>query len=97
MSTVTIKIKRRASTGSAGAPSSLKSGELAFNENTGDKKLYYGYGDDGSGNATSVISVGGEGGYLTLDTAQAITGNKTFTGAVTLTGATVSLLSSQIT
>lgn len=97
MSTVTIKIKRRASTGSAGAPSSLKSGELAFNENTGDKKLYYGYGDDGSGNATSIISVGGEGGYLTLDTAQTITGNKTFTGAVTLTGATVSLLSSQIT
>ena len=97
MSTVTIKIKRRASTGSAGAPASLKSGELAFNENTGDKKLYYGYGDDGSGNATSIIGIAGEGGYLTLDTAQTITGNKTFTGAVTLTGATVSLLSSQIT
>ena len=60
MSTVTIKIKRRASSGSAGAPSSLKSGELAFNENTSDKKLYYGYGDDGNGNATSVISIAGE-------------------------------------
>jgi len=97
MSTVTIKIKRRASTGSAGAPASLKSGELAFNENTGDKKLYYGYGDDGSGSATSVISIGGEGAYLTLDTAQTITGNKTFTGAVVLTGATVSLNTSQLT
>ena len=60
MSTVTIKIKRRASSGNAGAPSSLKSGELAFNENTSDKKLYYGYGDDGSGNATSIISIAGE-------------------------------------
>lgn len=57
---VTIKIKRRASSGSAGSPSSLKSGELAFNENASDKKLYYGYGDDGSGNATSVISIAGE-------------------------------------
>tara|TARA_B100001939_G_scaffold62704_1_gene51716 strand:+ start:1311 stop:2558 length:1248 start_codon:yes stop_codon:yes gene_type:complete len=60
MSTVTIKIKRRASSGNAGAPSSLKSGELAFNENASDKKLYYGYGDDGNGNATSVISIAGE-------------------------------------
>lgn len=57
---VTIKIKRRASSGAAGSPSSLKSGELAFNENASDKKLYYGYGDDGSGNATSIISIGGE-------------------------------------
>jgi len=57
---VTIKIKRRASSGAAGSPSSLKSGELAFNENASDKKLYYGYGDDGNGNATSVISIAGE-------------------------------------
>lgn len=56
---VTLKIKRRASSGNAGAPAALKSGELAFNENTSDKLLYYGYGDDGSGNATSVIAVGG--------------------------------------
>lgn len=60
MSTVTIKIKRRASSGSAGAPGSLKSGELAFNEVSSDKKLYYGYGDDGSGNATSIIAIAGE-------------------------------------
>jgi len=57
---VTLKIKRRASSGNAGSPSTLKSGELAFNENTSDKLLYYGYGDDGSGNATSVIAIGGE-------------------------------------
>ena len=57
---VTLKIKRRASSGNAGSPSTLKSGELAFNENTSDKLLYYGYGDDRSGNATSVIAIGGE-------------------------------------
>lgn len=57
---VTIKIKRRASSGAAGSPSSLKSGELAFNENASDKKLYYGYGDDGNGTATSVIAIAAE-------------------------------------
>jgi hypothetical protein len=57
---VTLKIKRRASSGNSGSPAALKSGELAFNENTSDKLLYYGYGDDGSGNATSVIAIAGE-------------------------------------
>ena len=57
---VTLKIKRRASSGNPGSPTTLSSGELAFNENTSDKLLYYGYGDDGSGNATSVIAIGGE-------------------------------------
>lgn len=56
---VTLKIKRRAS-GNAGAPTTLKSGELAFNEVSTDKLLYYGYGDDGSGNATSVVAIGGQ-------------------------------------
>ena len=56
---VTLKIKRRASSGNAGSPATLKSGELAFNENTSDKLLYYGYGDDGSGNATSIVAIGG--------------------------------------
>ena len=59
MSAVTIKIKRRASSGSSGSPDALKSGELAFNENTSDKQLYYGYGDDGSGNATSIDAIAG--------------------------------------
>ena len=57
---VTLKIKRRSSSGNSGSPAALSSGELAFNENTTDKLLYYGYGDDGSGNATSVIAIGGE-------------------------------------
>jgi hypothetical protein len=97
MSGSIIKIRRRASGGQAGAPSSLKSGELAFNENTSDKSLYYGYGDDGAGVATSIITIGGEGAFATLSTNQTITGNKTFTGTVTLTGATVSLNTSQLT
>jgi hypothetical protein len=97
MSGSIIKIKRRSSTGQAGAPASLKAGELAFNENASDKILYYGYGDDGSGTATSVIGIGGEGAFATLGTNQTVTGNKTFSGTVTLTGATVSLLTSQLT
>lgn len=86
---VTLKIKRRSSAGAAGAPSALKAGELAYNENTGDNSLYYGYGDDGSGNATSVIAIGGSGAYATLSTSQTISGNKTFTGTVALASATV--------
>jgi hypothetical protein len=97
MSGATIKIKRRAAVNAAGAPASLKSAELAFNENATDKNLYYGYGDDGSGNATSVIAIAGEGSFATLNTNQTITGNKVFSGTVTLTGATVSLNSDQLT
>ena len=86
----TIRIKKRASTGAAGAPTSLAPSELAFNENTGDKKLYYGYGDNGDGTASSIIAIGGEGAFTTLDTAQTLSGNKTFTGTVDLSGATLS-------
>jgi hypothetical protein len=82
----TIRIKKRASTGAAGAPTSLAPSELAFNENTGDKKLYYGYGDNGDGTASSVIAIGGEGAFTTLDTTQTISGNKTFSGTVALGG-----------
>jgi hypothetical protein len=46
-----LRILRRVS-GAAGAPASLYSGEIAYN--MVDGKLYIGYGDDGSGNATSV-------------------------------------------
>ena len=80
----TIRIKKRASTGAAGAPSSLAPSEIAFNENTGDKKLYYGYGDNGDGTASSIIAIGGEGAFTTLDTTQTISGNKTFSGTVAL-------------
>jgi len=97
MSGAIIKIKRRAAINAAGAPASLKSGELAFNENTADKNLYYGYGDDGSGNATSVVAIAGEGSFVSLSTNQTITGTKVFTGTVTLTGASVSLSTDQLT
>lgn len=97
MSGTIIKIKRRAAVNAAGAPSSLKSGELAFNENASDKNLYYGYGDNGSGIATSVVAIAGEGSFASLSTNQTITGNKIFSGTVTLSGATVSLNSDQLT
>jgi len=82
----TIRIKKRASSGSAGAPSSLASSELAFNENASDKKLYYGYGDNGSGVATSVIAIGGPGAFCDLTTAQSLSGDKTFADNVVITG-----------
>jgi hypothetical protein len=79
-----IRIKRRASTGSAGAPSSLKNAELAYNE--ADNTLYYGYGDDGSGNATSIIGIAGSGNNVTIAGTQTVSGDKTFSGTVDLTG-----------
>ena len=79
-----IRLKRRTSTGSAGAPSALKNAEPAFNE--ADKVLYYGFGDDGSGGATSIISIGGEGAFATLSTNQTISGDKTFSGTLDLQG-----------
>ena len=59
-----IRIKKRSASGSAGAPSALAPSELAFNENSGDLKLYYGLGDDGNGEATSIITVGGSGAFF---------------------------------
>ena len=76
----TLRIKRRAS-GSPGAPTSLANAELAFNEV--DNVLYYGKGTGGAGGtATSVDAIGGPGAFLTLSTAQTVSGNKTFTGDV---------------
>jgi len=60
----TIRIKKRAASGSAGAPSSLAPSELAFNEHSSDLKLYYGFGDNGSGEASSIIAIGGSGGFF---------------------------------
>jgi hypothetical protein len=71
----TIQLKRRIS-GLAGAPAALKSGELAHNEV--DDTLYVGKGDDGAGNATSVIPLAGKGGFVDLTGAQSIVGAKTF-------------------
>ena len=58
----TIRIKKRAASGADGAPTSLASSELAFNES--DLKLYYGFGDNGSAVATSIITVGGSGAFV---------------------------------
>ncbi|MDV7272077.1 head decoration protein [Thioclava sp. A2] len=71
----TIQLKRRVS-GVAGAPAALKSGELAHNEV--DDTLYVGKGDDGAGNATSVVPMAGSGGFLALVGTQTVAGAKTF-------------------
>ena len=81
----TIRLKKRAATGAAGAPSSLAPSEVAFNE--ADKTLYYGFGDNGSGESSSVISIGGEGSVMHLGNVnQTAAGNKTFTGNLTVGG-----------
>jgi|TARA_Y100000033_G_scaffold22791_1_gene21500 hypothetical protein len=84
----TIRLKKRASGGASGAPSSLAPSEPAFSEV--DNILYYGFGDAGGGAASSVISIGGSGAFTTLTSNQTISGNKTFTGTVDLSGATLS-------
>ena len=81
----TIRLKKRAASGAAGAPSSLAPSEIAFNE--ADKKIYYGFGDDGSGGASSVISIAGEGAVMHLGNVnQTAAGNKTFTGNLVVGG-----------
>lgn len=57
----TIRIKRRL-TGQAGAPTTLKNGELAYNEV--DDNLYYGKGSDIDENATSIVTIAGPGAFL---------------------------------
>ena len=71
----TIRFKRRAAGGAAGAPTSLASAEPAYNEQ--DDTLYYGKGDTG-GVATSIIPIGGKGAFVDLASAQTISGTKTF-------------------
>ena len=81
----TVRIKRRAAGGAAGAPSSLENAELAFNEQ--DDTLYYGEGTGGAGgSATTILAIGGSGAFTTLSTTQTISGNKTFSGTVALGG-----------
>lgn len=78
----TIRIKRRAASGGAGAPSTLANAELAFNEAT--DILYYGTGTGGSGgSATSVIAIAGSGAFVDLSTNQTIGGTKTFSNTIT--------------
>jgi phage-related tail fiber protein len=78
----TIRIKRRTS-GNAGSPTTLENAELAFNEV--DMILYYGKGTGGAGGtATTIEAIGGSGAFVGLSGTQTITGNKTFSGTVSL-------------
>lgn len=52
---ITIKVKSRV--GSSGAPSALKTGEIAYNHT--DDIFYIGKGDDGGGNATAIQEIAG--------------------------------------
>ena len=83
----TIRLKKRAAGGVSGAPSSLAPSEPAFSEV--DSILYYGFGDSG-GSASSVIAIGGSGAFATLTGTQTISGDKSFTGTIDLSGATLS-------
>jgi len=77
----TIRIKRRANGGGAGAPTTLANAELAFNEQT--NILYYGTGTGGvGGSATSIIPIAGNGAFVDTSTDQTIGGNKTFSNAI---------------
>lgn len=77
----TIRIKRRAASGGAGAPSTLANAELAFNE--ASNTLYYGTGTGGAGgSATSVIAIAGNGAFVDLSTSQTIGGTKTFSSTI---------------
>lgn len=63
----TIRIKRRAIGGGAGAPSSLANAELAFNEDS--EILYYGLGTGGAGGtATSALPIAGPGAFISAAT-----------------------------
>lgn len=78
----TIRIKRRANGGGAGAPSTLENAELAFNEQT--NVLYYGTGTGGAGgSATSIIAIAGSGAFVDTSTDQTIGGVKTFSSTIT--------------
>ena len=73
---INIRLKRRAAGGAAGAPASLLTTEVAYNET--DDTWYVGYGDNGSGVATSIRPFAGAGSFLALSGAQTVNGIKTF-------------------
>jgi len=82
-----LRFKRRAS-GAAGAPSSLMETEPAYN--AVDDTLYLGIGSGGAGgSATSIKAIAGAGAFVDKTGAQSISGNKTFTGTVDLSSATI--------
>jgi hypothetical protein len=77
----TIRIKRRTS-GNTGAPSTLANAELAFNEV--NNTLYYGKGDNGSGGATSIIAIAGDGTFATKTYVDSAVSGATPTGVAYL-------------
>jgi hypothetical protein len=77
----TIRIKRRTS-GAAGAPSVIANAELAFNEV--DDILYYGEGTSGENGTGTALAIAGPGAFLTLTSSQTVTGNKTFSGTLSV-------------
>jgi hypothetical protein len=82
MSTInTILIKRRLASSPLNSVPSLTGGELAFSEK--NNTLYY-------GSEAGTLEIGGSGAYLTRNTAQTASGNKTFTGSTTLSSTTFS-------
>lgn len=81
----TIRIKRRSSS-TTGAPTSLASAELAFNETSTGRILYYGLGDDGFGVATSVIAIAGPDFFSDLSGPITATGGVTSVASQTGTG-----------
>ena len=83
----TIRIKRRLSS-SVGSPTTLASAELAFNETSTGRVLYYGLGDDGFGVATSVIAIAGPDFYSDLTGPITATGGVTSIASQTGTGTT---------
>lgn len=77
----TIRIKRRANGGGAGAPTTLANAELAFNEQT--NVLYYGTGTGGAGgSATTIIPIAGSGAFVDTSSAQTVGGVKTFSSTI---------------
>ncbi len=73
---------RRLSGGAAGAPTTLKAGQPFHNE--GENVLYVGTGNDGAGNSTGQVKVGGVGAFVDLASAQSIAGKKTFGASPTV-------------
>lgn len=82
----TVRIKRRAAGGAAGAPASLANAELAYNEQ--DDVLYYGFGTGGAGGtATTVKPIAGSGFAVQLGGSYADPSWITSLAASKLTGA----------
>jgi len=70
-----IQLNKRVS-GAAGAPAALLTAEPAVN--MVDNILYVGFGDDGGGNATSIVAIAGPGAYMDLTSGQTVNGIKVF-------------------